>query len=57
MFWDTKTDDRYVKYVKNLMFIRAAGENCVLVTKAGDDSSKVSLSMNIITLSGCRFDV
>ena len=42
VFWDTKTDDRYVKYVKNLMFIRAAGENCLLVTKAGDDSNKVS---------------
>ena len=42
VFWETKTDDRYVKYVKNLMFIRAAGENCLLVTKAGDDSNKVS---------------
>jgi WD repeat-containing protein 35 len=39
VFWDTKTDDRYVKYVKNLLFIRAAGENCVLVTKTSDGSS------------------
>ena len=41
VFWDTKTDDRYVKYVKNLLFIQAAGENCLLVTKSGDDSDKV----------------
>ena len=39
VFWDTKTDDRYVKYVKNLLFVRAAGENCLLVTKASDGSS------------------
>ena len=34
VFWDTNTDDRYTKYVKKLLRIGAAGENCVLATKA-----------------------
>ena len=34
VFWDTNTDDRYTKYVKKLLSIGAAGENCILATKA-----------------------
>lgn len=33
MFWDTETNDRYAKYVKKLISIRACGEYCVLATK------------------------
>ena len=40
VFWDIKTDERYVKYVKKLISIRAAGENCVLVTKTDDNSEQ-----------------
>eukprot|EP00741_Cyanophora_paradoxa_P024440 tig00022075_g23597.t1 len=40
IFWDTKTDERYVKYVKKLIAIQAAGEHCVLATKADDASGQ-----------------
>jgi WD repeat-containing protein 35 len=43
IFWDTHTDDRYVKYVKNLIAIKAAGENCVLATKSDDTSGQYIL--------------
>ena len=43
VFWDTHTDDRYVKYVKNLVAIKAAGENCVLATKSDDSSGQYIL--------------
>ncbi|KAF1331198.1 hypothetical protein FI667_g4547, partial [Globisporangium splendens] len=33
VFWDTKSDERYTKYIKGLLGIKAAGDNCVLVTK------------------------
>uniref|UniRef100_K3WM41 Uncharacterized protein n=1 Tax=Globisporangium ultimum (strain ATCC 200006 / CBS 805.95 / DAOM BR144) TaxID=431595 RepID=K3WM41_GLOUD len=33
VFWDTKSDERYTKYIKGLVGIKAAGDNCVLVTK------------------------
>lgn len=36
VFWDTKGNERYVKYVRNLVSITACAEHCVLVTKADD---------------------
>ncbi|KAG7386680.1 WD repeat-containing protein 35 [Phytophthora pseudosyringae] len=33
VFWDTKSDERYTKYIRGLLAIKAAGDNCVLVTK------------------------
>lgn len=33
VFWDTKSDERYIKYIKGLLNIKAAGDNCVLVAK------------------------
>jgi WD repeat-containing protein 35 len=39
IFWNTKTNDRHVKYVKNLLAVQAAGENCVLVSVADDDAA------------------
>ena len=35
IFWDMKTDDKYKKYVRKLVGMRASGENCVLA-KADD---------------------
>mmetsp|Transcript_9052 Transcript_9052/g.14851 ORF Transcript_9052/g.14851 Transcript_9052/m.14851 type:complete len:1200 (+) Transcript_9052:114-3713(+) len=43
VFWDTKSDERYTKYVKKLMGIRASGENCVLATRADDNSGQFIL--------------
>ncbi|GMF25436.1 unnamed protein product [Phytophthora fragariaefolia] len=33
VFWDTKSDERCTKYIRGLLVIKAAGDNCVLVTK------------------------
>ncbi|XP_065063167.1 WD repeat-containing protein 35-like [Rhopilema esculentum] len=43
VFWDTKTNERYVKYVKNLISISAAGNHCVLSTKADDSTGQFVL--------------
>eukprot|EP01112_Ceratiomyxa_fruticulosa_P023110 TRINITY_DN8707_c0_g1_i1.p1 TRINITY_DN8707_c0_g1~~TRINITY_DN8707_c0_g1_i1.p1 ORF type:complete len:642 (-),score=109.58 TRINITY_DN8707_c0_g1_i1:206-2131(-) len=43
VFCDTKSDERYVKYVKKLLAIRAAGDHCVLVTKTDDASDQYIL--------------
>ena len=31
VFWNTRTDERYIKYVKHLLAVCGAGENCVLI--------------------------
>ena len=33
VFWDISLDEKYVKYVRNLLQIQACGEYCVLITK------------------------
>ena len=33
IFWNTKTNEKYTKYVKRLLHVKSAGENCILVTK------------------------
>jgi WD repeat-containing protein 35 len=42
-FWDTASDERHIKYVKQLIAIRAAGENCVFATKTDDGSGQYIL--------------
>ncbi len=42
-FWDTVTDERHIKYVKKLIAIRAAGENCVFATRTEDNSGQFIL--------------
>jgi len=42
-FWQTSSDERHIKYVKSLMSIRAAGENCVFATKTDDGSGQFIL--------------
>ncbi len=36
-------DDRHIKYVKKLIAIRAAGENCVFATRTEDNSGQFIL--------------
>jgi hypothetical protein len=31
VFWDVTTESRYTKHIKNVKFIRAAGENVLIV--------------------------
>ncbi|CEG49203.1 WD40 repeat protein [Plasmopara halstedii] len=33
VFWDTKSDERCTKFIRGLLGIKSAGNNCVLVTK------------------------
>ena len=37
IFWDVKSKARQVKFVKNLIGIAAAGDHCILATKADDN--------------------
>ncbi|XP_066268365.1 WD repeat-containing protein 35-like isoform X1 [Branchiostoma lanceolatum] len=43
VFWDTKNNERFVKYVKNLMSITACGDFCCLSTRADDQSGQYVL--------------
>eukprot|EP00756_Hemistasia_phaeocysticola_P065639 Hpha_TRINITY_DN8695_c0_g1::TRINITY_DN8695_c0_g1_i1::g.168905::m.168905/K19674/WDR35, IFT121; WD repeat-containing protein 35 len=40
VFWNTETAEKYVKYVKRLLFLATAGDNCVLVKKTDDASGQ-----------------
>lgn len=53
VFWNIKTNERYVKFLKKLMHTCAYADNCLLVTK-GDDSNTWNLILcNSI---GCPID-
>ncbi|XP_064652091.1 WD repeat-containing protein 35-like [Lineus longissimus] len=43
IFWDTKNNEKYVKYVKNLLSIAACGDYCCLSTKADDATGQFVL--------------
>eukprot|EP00164_Ancoracysta_twista_P003121 GFYU01004159.1.p1 GENE.GFYU01004159.1~~GFYU01004159.1.p1 ORF type:complete len:1174 (+),score=402.74 GFYU01004159.1:102-3623(+) len=43
IFWDTNNNEKYTKYVKKLLMIRAHGDHCVLATKADDNSGQYIL--------------
>uniref|UniRef100_A0AAY4A9P5 Anaphase-promoting complex subunit 4 WD40 domain-containing protein n=1 Tax=Denticeps clupeoides TaxID=299321 RepID=A0AAY4A9P5_9TELE len=36
VFWDTKNNEKFVKYVKSLISITTSGDFCILATKADD---------------------
>ncbi|EQC32501.1 hypothetical protein SDRG_09827 [Saprolegnia diclina VS20] len=38
VFWDTRSDERYIKNVRSLLSIKAAGDNCVLCAKVVNDN-------------------
>eukprot|EP00906_Rhabdomonas_costata_P037007 RCo051982 len=40
IFWNTKTNEKYTKYVKRLLHVKAAGENCVLLTKTEEPTGQ-----------------
>ena len=46
IFWDTKTDTKNIKYVKNLIAIRAYGEFCVLISKVEDNNEQYSIVLH-----------
>lgn len=48
MFWDTKTNDRYVKYVQRLSAIESAGDHCVLVAAADEPGQWLLIMCNAI---------
>ena len=43
IFWDTKTEAKNFKYIKNLSVIKAFGEFCVLITKIEENSDQYQL--------------
>ena len=48
MFWDTATNERFPKYVKSLLAIRAHGEYCVLATKGEEEDQYILILCNAI---------
>ncbi|NXW58812.1 WDR35 protein, partial [Eurystomus gularis] len=43
VFWDTKNNEKYVKYVKSLISITTYGDFCVLATKADENQPQYVL--------------
>ena len=41
VFWDTKNNDKFVKYVKSLMSITTSADFCILATKADENHPQV----------------
>lgn len=48
MFWDTNSNDRYVKYVKRLLGVSAFGDYCVLATRSEEDNQFILILCNAI---------
>lgn len=44
VFWDTKNNEKHVKYVKGLMSITTCGDFCILATKADENHPQVGVS-------------
>lgn len=42
VFWDTKNNEKFVKYFKSLMSVNTSGEYCILVGKADDIQPQVT---------------
>ncbi len=36
VFWDVEIDEKYIKYVKNLLALKSAGEYCVILTSSDE---------------------
>jgi WD repeat-containing protein 35 len=41
VFWDTKTDEKYMKYVKELIDIKGEGEYCAIFSKPEEEYTQV----------------
>mmetsp|Transcript_8336 Transcript_8336/g.17822 ORF Transcript_8336/g.17822 Transcript_8336/m.17822 type:complete len:1276 (-) Transcript_8336:992-4819(-) len=48
MFWDTKNNDKYPKYVRKLVAIQAFGDFCVLATKGENPGEYILILCNAI---------
>ncbi|TRY60156.1 hypothetical protein DNTS_003730 [Danionella cerebrum] len=48
VFWDTKNNEKFVKYVKSLMSVTTCGDFCILATKA-DDSPQEDTEVEAVT--------
>ncbi|XP_027311077.3 WD repeat-containing protein 35 isoform X1 [Anas platyrhynchos] len=48
VFWDTKNNEKYVKYVKSLISITTYGDFCVLATKADEDQPQEEHEMESV---------
>lgn len=48
MFWDTKNNDKYPKYVRKLVAIQAYGDFCVLATKGENPGEYILILCNAI---------
>ncbi|CAH1774582.1 unnamed protein product [Owenia fusiformis] len=43
VFWDTKNNERYIKYVRNLISVTAYGDYCCLATRSEDQQGQYVL--------------
>ncbi|XP_028927849.1 WD repeat-containing protein 35 isoform X1 [Ornithorhynchus anatinus] len=46
VFWDTKNNEKYVKYVKSLISITTCGDFCILATKADENQPQEENEMD-----------
>lgn len=47
IFWDTKNNEKYVKYVKSLISITTCGDFCILATKADENHPQVGVPLYV----------
>lgn len=63
VFWDTKNNEKFVKYVKSLMSITTSGDFCILASKADDTQPQVKtggeykMSNKLLLMSHKTFQV
>lgn len=49
VFWDTKSDEKYMKYVKDLTEIKGEGEFCAIFSRPDEDITQIDLCNSIGT--------
>lgn len=49
VFWDTKNNEKFVKYVKSLMSITTSGDFCILASKADDTQPQVQTPLDYMS--------
>ncbi|XP_057598538.1 WD repeat-containing protein 35 isoform X2 [Hippopotamus amphibius kiboko] len=50
IFWDTKNNEKYVKYVKSLISITTCGDFCILATKADENHPQYRVAKKLTAL-------
>jgi WD repeat-containing protein 35 len=45
MFWDTKINERHVKYMRRLVKIKACGDYCITITREGHNINQWSITL------------